>query len=94
MIGGCNYNDGATPLNLEFEELKLAKLYKLEVAKLIYDCIRNNIPYSLSNMFIKTFQISARAARSSINTNNLYIPRYRTNKLQRSIRYQSVKIWN
>ena len=74
VIGGCNYNDSATPLYLEFEVLKLAELYKLEVAKLVYDCIHNNITYFLSNMFIKTSQISARAARSSINTNNLYIP--------------------
>ena len=61
---------------------------------MVYDCIHNNTPYSLSNMFIKTSQISARTTRSSINTNNLYISRYRTNKLQRSIRYQGVKIWN
>ena len=94
VIGGCKYNDSATPLYLEFEVLKLAELYKLEVAKLIYDCIYNNIPYSLSNMFIKTSQISPPATRSSINTNNLYIPRYRTNKLQRSVRYQGVKVWN
>ena len=92
MIGGCNYNDSATPLYLEFEVLKLAELYKLEVAKLVYDCIHHNVPYFLSNMFIKTPQVSARATRSSINTNNLYIPRYRTNKLQRSIRYHGVKI--
>ena len=91
VIGGCNYNDSATPLYLEFEVLKLVELYKLEVAKLIYDCIHNNIPYSLSNMFIQTSQISARTTRSSINTNNLNIPRYRTNKLQRSM---GVKIWN
>ena len=95
VIVGCNYyNDSATPLYLEFEVLKLVELYKLEVAKLVYDCIHNNIPYSLSNMFIKTSQISARTTRSSINTNNLYIPRYRTNKLQRSIRCQRVKICN
>ena len=47
MIGGCNYSDSATPLYLEFEVLKLAEPYKLEVAKLVYDCIHNNIPYSL-----------------------------------------------
>ena len=90
MIGGCNYNDSATPLHLKFEVLKLAELYKLEVAKLIYVCIQNNSPYSLSVMFIKTSQISARVTRSSINTNDLDIPRYRTNELQRSIRYQGV----
>ena len=61
---------------------------------MVYDRIHNNIPYSLSNMFIKTSPISARATRPSINTNNLYIPRYRTNELQRSIRYQGVKIYN
>ena len=89
VIGGCNYNDSVTPLYLEFEILKLAELYKLEVAKLVYDYIHYNIPYSLSNMFIKTSQISARATTSSINANNLYIPRYRINKLQRSIRQGS-----
>ena len=37
VIGGCNYNDRVTPLYLKFEVLKLAELYKLEVAKLVYD---------------------------------------------------------
>ena len=32
--------------------------------------------------------------RSSINSNNLYIPCFRSNRLQRSVKYQGVMVWN
>ena len=31
---------------------------------------------------------------SSQKKNQLYIPRFRTNRLQRSVKYRGVKVWN
>ena len=45
-------------------------------------------------MFTETHKITNRSTRSSKNLNNLYIPKYRTNKLQSSLKYEGVKIWN
>ena len=54
--------------------------------------MRKPTPPSLSSMFTETHKIINRATRSSNNPNNLYIPKYRANKLQRSLKYQGVKI--
>ena len=44
--------------------------------------------------FAKVSEISGRTTRSSGNRHSLYIPRYNTNRLQQSMKYQGVKIWN
>ena len=49
-----------------------------------------------SNLFTKTDQVSQKSTRLSSTANNptLYIFLYKTIRLQKSIRYQAVKIWN
>jgi len=39
-------------------------------------------------------QITRRLTRSTLNNTNLHIPKYRNNRLQLSIKYQGVKVWN
>ena len=56
--------------------------------------MHNTLPQSFSDFFFKASEISGRTTRSSGNRLSLYIPRYNTNRLQRSIKYQGVKIWN
>ena len=54
-----------------------------------------NLPKMLSDIFIKATSVSQKQTRSSIaHIDLLYIPRYRSNKLQRSLKYQGVKVWN
>ena len=55
--------------------------------------MNNTLPQSFSNFFTKVGQVNTRPTRSS-NLNNLYIPCYKTNRIQRSIKYQGVKVWN
>jgi len=74
--------------------LKLSDLYKLETGKLIHRFVRNSLPPSFNDYFKRFSDISTRTTRSSTNPNNLYIPRYKTNRMQRSIKFQDVKIWN
>ena len=93
LIGGGNYLDRATPYYSKLNILKLPDLNNLETAKFVYRFMHNTLPQSFSDIFVKASEISGRT-RSSGNRHSLYIPRYNTNRLQRSIKYQGVKIWN
>ena len=52
------------------------------------------LPQSFSDFYVKVSEISGRTTRSSGNRHSLYIPRFNTNTLQRSIKYQGVKVLN
>ena len=56
--------------------------------------MHNTLPQSFSDFYVKVSEISGRTTRSSGNRHSLYISRYNTNRLQRSIKYQGVKTWN
>ena len=65
------------------------------MAKFIYGFLHNETPDSFCGYFCKTNERSSQATRQSSDCNNLNILRYRpTNKLQRCIKYQGVRIWN
>ena len=93
IIGGGKYMDHATPF---YSKLKIPELCKHEVAKLLFHHYHQRLPPLLSNLYIKTNQISQKCTRSSSTDNNptIYIPLYKTTRLQKSIRNQGVKIWN
>ena len=74
--------------------LKLQNLCKYEVAKIVFRFSQDNFPPTLQCLFSKTSEIFFRNTRSSTNIYNLYILRYMTTRLQKSIKYQGVKIWN
>ena len=95
-IGGGSYREHSTPYYSNLKILKLPDLLKLETAKLAFRHLQNNLPPLMSNLFIKTSDISVRHTRSSdpSNSPSLYIPKHHSARLQRCIRYQEVKIWN
>ena len=64
------------------------------VYKLVYDYINNKPPLSLSYYLKKSCDVSNRSTRTSVNPYKLYKPLYRTNIMQRNIKYQGIKIWN
>ena len=59
----------------------------------MFNLDRCKLPNSFTKYFKKVSQIHFRVTRSSDN-NMLYLPRYRSNRLQRSLKYRGVKIWN
>jgi len=94
-IEGVKYYDRATPFYWEIYILKLLELYKLEVSKLTYNYIHRPtlVPEKLSTIFSRVDNISQRTTRSSKKQlHRLYIPWYQSNKMQKSIKYQGVKI--
>ena len=51
------------------------------------------LPPTFVNYFLKISQIHSRSTRFS-DKNFFYLPRYSINRLQKSIKFRGVKIWN
>ena len=93
-VARCHYRDEVKLFYNQFRILQIDDLLKCEIAKFVHCKITNKTPNSFRNYFCKTAEYSSRVTRQSSDNSNLYIPRYRTNKLQRCIKYQGVKIWD
>ena len=94
LIGGGSLYDSATVFYSQLEILKLTDLFKLEIGKFVHAHLHNKLPHYLNNYFTLTRAVSELTTRSSNEISRLYIPRYKTNRLQKCIKYQGVKIWN
>ena len=94
VISGAHYRDNAIPLYKNLDVLQLDDLYCYETAKFVYCCLQNQVPTPFLNYFTKVSEASQRTTRQSTDELLLYIPRYPTTRLQRSIKYQGVKKWN
>ena len=95
LIGGGLLRDKATPFYSQLGILKLTNLFKLEVGIFVRAHFKNKLPTSLSDYFILTSEVSQKNTRSTQPRRNcLYIPRYASNRMQKYIRFQGVKIWN
>ena len=93
-VVGAHYHDSAKFNLANLQILQIDDLFKFEIAIFVFKWNRNSVPISFSNFFKKTSDVSKRITRQSSKSSNLYIPRYRSNRLQRSIKYQGVKVWN
>ena len=93
-VARYHYRDQVKLFYDQFRILQIDDLLKYEIAKFVHCNITNKTPNSFRYYFCKTAEYSSRVTRQSSDYSNLYIPRYRTNKLQRCIKYQGVKIWN
>ena len=94
LIGGGHALESSTHFYAKLKILKLLDLYKFETAKFVHDYINTKLPPSFSGYFNKSCNVSNCSTRTSENPYNLYKPLFHNNRMQRSIKYQSVKIWN
>ena len=96
IIGGGTTRKCPTPFYGGLKILKVFDLYKFEIAKLVHDFLHDKLPSSsvFFHLFQKSSLISHRSTRSSSNKKKLHISLYRTNRLQRGIRYHGVSVWN
>ena len=70
------------------------KILDLETAKFIFEYNNHQLPLTLKNFFQKINTVHTQCTRSSIKPNQMYRPKYHTSRMQRSLKYISVKIWN
>ena len=94
LISGAQWRDHVTPSYLKLQILKLNDLYLYEVAKLTHMHTHKKLPTNLSTFFAPVKAIHTRSTRLASSKLNLYLPRYKSQKLQKSFKYQGVKIWN
>ena len=73
--------------------LQLHDLVKLELGLFVYYHFKDMLPTPFNNFFVKLNKHHPVKTRLQA-TCNYWIPHYRTSKLQHSIKYQGVKIWN
>jgi len=95
VIDGGRWRERASSYYAQLKILKLQDMYRLELASFMYKFNKKQTPSSFfSNQYFKEInKVYSKQTRSS-TTQNYFIPRYETNKLQRSIKYQGSKLWN
>ena len=100
IVWGATFPSYLTPLkSLQNRAIKLLSgASRFQSAqplyKFMYKFIHKQLPVQFDNYFDNVHAIHKRSTRTSQMKNQLYIPRFRTNRLQRSIKYRGVKVWN
>ena len=94
LLSGATRFQSAHLLYKDHNMLSLNSLLSQEAAKFMYKFIYKQLPVQFDNYFTSVLAINKRSARASQKKNQLYIPRFRTNRLQISIKYRGVDVWN
>ena len=74
--------------------LKLDDMIKLQAALFVHPHFIKKLPTNLQSYFTNVNTCHSIATRRQACGLNYHIPKYRSSKLQRSIKYKGVKIWN
>ena len=93
IIGGGRWQERATPYYHKLKILKLQDLFQLELAQFMFKYKSNALPTNLSNLFQSVEKIHSKGTRSITNC-NYFLTQCTSSRLQRSIKYQGVKLWN
>ena len=88
-----NYCDRATPFYSKLRILKLVDTVFFEKALLMFKFKMKMPPVYFCNYFMKTYRVNQKFTRASLDS-NCFIPRLKTSKPQRSMKYQGLIIWN
>ena len=91
----CNSNRffSVTPLYFELGILKIHELFKFEIGKLMHQHSHNLLPPDISSLFTDLSTIHSRQTRYQTQK-RLYLPKFSTQRCQRSMKLQGTKIWN
>ena len=66
----------------------------MRLLNLMYKYASKNLPPSFSFFFASVASVHTRSTRLASSHYSLFLPRYKTLKLQRNFEFQRVKIWN
>ena len=86
-------SDKITPIYRRLQVLKIIDLYKLETAKFKHQFSDKSLPASFEKYFTRTTFVHRYSTRTS-ERNDYFLPHFSISRLQRSIRFSGVKIWN
>ena len=93
VIDLAKYQAHSEPLFKKYNLLNFDNMYKIEVAKFMFDIYHENSNEIFNDLSIKTNIRNHHETRQSSN-DNFSFPLVSTNYKQRSIIYEGVKIWN
>ena len=93
IVTFSHMSTSSKPLYIKSNILPLPKLFKFEVAKIVYCYKFNLLPKIFDNYLSYAKSYHSRTTRFSLN-NHLTIPLFKSNRSQRSIKYIGPKIWN
>ena len=94
QIVDCQWQSNANPCYAQLNILKLNDLYTHEIAKLMFKYAHKTAPIAYFSFFTPIISIHTRTTRLVSYCNDLYLPRYKINKMRRSFKFQGVNIWN
>jgi len=90
IITGSDWQENVKSLYQNCEILNLEKMLKFETEKIIHNHLQKRFPANFDSYFNTAVNTHNRCTRSS----NLRIPLFKTKRIQQSIKYTGVKIWN
>ena len=94
LLSGASRFLSAQSLYTQHNILRINNLLSQETAKFMYKFIHKQLSVQFDNYFDSVLAINKRSKRASPKKNQLHIPRCRVNRLQISIKYSGVKVWN
>ena len=77
-----------------YNKIKLNDMVKMQLGMLVRRHFNNDLPSNLIGYFTNANKSHSIATRRHTIGYNYHIPRYRSSKLQRSIKYLGVSVWN
>ena len=91
LVTSSDWNASAAPLYQKLNILSLSKLNKFEIAKFIFNYSSKCLPTTFDQYFILAITSHSQSTRYSAS-DHLRIPLYKTNRLQRFIKFVGPKI--
>ena len=86
IISNASRKNSVTPLYKEYGVLKLADLFKYEMAKIMYQFSKQTLPSHLNCLLDPLSTVHERCTRSKTKQ-NLYISKFSTSRCQNSFKY-------
>ena len=91
IASGSGWSEKAEPYYLNLHVLKLHKLKQFQICKFMYQFTHKQLPTKFDDYFQEISLVSIRETRNSNKFKQYYMPRYKTSRLQNSIKFSGVK---
>ena len=91
IISGSKYNDHTTPIFKNLKILKLDDIYKVQIARIIFQFKQNTLPHPIQMLFRLNRNLHNKVTRQN---DDLNVKKFRTTLATQSIIYTGPKIWN
>ena len=93
VVGGAEWNESSSPLYYTFKVLKFHDIYKYELAKFMHHVQNKTLPTRLLKFFDDVKNDLNLNTRSRTQE-KLKVPRFKSSRTQKSVKYQGVTLWN